>query len=57
MSDQTDLRLEAIDDRIDRITTALESMLNVQENTRRRVQQHDQELDDHDERVEALDAI
>ncbi|MEB3293459.1 MAG: hypothetical protein VKJ24_09880 [Synechococcales bacterium] len=55
MSDQTDLRLDSIDERIDRIVTALESLLNVQDNTRRRVQQHDHELDDHDERVEALE--
>jgi predicted nucleic acid-binding Zn-ribbon protein len=48
-------RLETIDQRLDRITTALDSMLNVQENTRRRVQQHDLELDEQDQRTELLE--
>ena len=57
MTDSIETRLETIDERLDRLTVILESMLNVEENTRRRVQQHDHELDDHDERMERLERI
>lgn len=57
MTDSIETRLETIDERLDRLTGILESMLNVEENTRRRVQQHDHELDDHDERMERLERI
>ncbi len=57
MSDYTNPRLDAIDERLDRITLTLESMMNVEQNTRRRGQQHDLELDDHDERTERLERI
>jgi DNA repair ATPase RecN len=57
MSEYSNARLEAIDERLDRITLTLESMMNVEQNTRRRVQQHDLELDDQDERTERLEKI
>lgn len=57
MTDSIETRLETIDERLDRLTAIMESMANVEENTRRRVQQHDHELDDHDERMERLERI
>lgn len=57
MSEYSNPRLDAIDERLDRITLTLESLMNVEQNTRRRVQQHDHELDDQDQRTERLERI
>lgn len=57
MSEYTNSRLDAIDERLDRITLTIEALTNVEQNTRSRVQQHDHELDDQDERTERLERI